>query len=522
MSLTQNKGELTLERSRLSPVPVPVVSVTAVRSPPVICQTDPLEIPTPEPPRPSRSVVASMQATDVLRTATVVATVLAISLLAPLMIARAWIRGFVVGVWAKEDWTCIFAWIFTTAYCVTGFLMTKHGGGVPQSQVSASELITFKKLLYVDTIIYCPSAFFTKITLLLIFTRAFAHFRKTVISIYVLIGVLACYYLPVLFLKLRLCTPIEGLWDTSVDAVCWDKQRVFFVDAVVSCVTDGVVLILPVPLVWSLNVPLVKKLRIAALLGAGGIATIASVFRALLVFSPEVPENITVDFVQMTLLGIVEVFTALICACLPTLNLLFTRYTLGKQSCSHASSMNSAGPPKQKSVASPPSSQAAMGVPPPGSGLPTCRLKKLRLQAGGEVGGWKEGGYGYLERGNGESGRCARITGQRRLRVIGGGRVLARGRADERRAVAAAEVEGGLVSNFDPEIGSPSYRGWSNHEMGHLAIGLEGLREGGGDAMRNGRDGGVAEEWPLKTGGFVMMPRPVAVPVAVGVGVGRV
>jgi hypothetical protein len=59
---------------------------------------------------------------------------------------------------------------------------------------------------------------------------------------------MACYYLLVLFLKLRLCTPIEGLWDTSVDAVCWDKQRVFFMDAVVSCVTDGVVLILPVPL----------------------------------------------------------------------------------------------------------------------------------------------------------------------------------------------------------------------------------------------------------------------------------
>ncbi|KAI9049556.1 hypothetical protein LZ554_006583 [Drepanopeziza brunnea f. sp. 'monogermtubi'] len=452
-----------------------------------------------------------MQATDVLRIATVVATVLAISLLAPLMIARAWIRGFVVGVWAKEDWTCIFAWIFTTAYCVTGFLMTRHGGGVPQSQVSASELVTFKKLLYADTIIYCPSAFLTKTTLLLIFTRAFAHFRKTVISIYVFIGILACYYLLVLFLKLRLCTPIEGLWDTSVDAVCWDKQTVFFVDAVVSCVTDGVVLILPVPLVWSLNVPLVKKLRIAALLGAGGIATIASVFRALLVFSPDTPDNLTVNFVRMTLLGIVEVTTALICACLPTLNLLFTRYTLGKQSCSHAPSMNSILPPKQKLVTPPSHSPAAMSVPTPGSGLQMCRLKKLRLQGGEKVRGWK-GEYGHLERGNGESGRCARITGQRRLRVIGGGSVE-RGRADERRAVAVAKVEGDLDLDidFDLENGGSSYRGRSDVAMGDLATDLEGFRESDGDA--------VAEEWPLKTSGTVMMPRPVAVPLGVGVGI---
>jgi hypothetical protein len=53
-------------------------------------------------------------------------------------------------------------------------------------------------------------------------------------------------------------------------------------------------------------VTLVKKLRIAALLGAGGIATIASVFRAILVFSPDVPNNITVNFVRMTLLGYVH------------------------------------------------------------------------------------------------------------------------------------------------------------------------------------------------------------------------
>jgi hypothetical protein len=40
-----------------------------------------------------------------------------------------------------------------------------------------------------------------------------------------------------------------------------------------SATTDLAILILPIPLVWSLHMPFQKKIRIEALLGAGGIAT---------------------------------------------------------------------------------------------------------------------------------------------------------------------------------------------------------------------------------------------------------
>lgn len=92
------------------------------------------------------------------------------------------------------------------------------------------------------------------------------------------------------------------------------------------------------------------------MLGAGGLALIASTWRAVLVWSPTAYDDITVTFVRINLLGFVsltpppqilaggkplfkdgvaltskiriaEVGIGIICACVPTFNILFTRYT---------------------------------------------------------------------------------------------------------------------------------------------------------------------------------------------------
>ncbi|KAK0100939.1 hypothetical protein ONS96_006172 [Cadophora gregata f. sp. sojae] len=265
------------------------------------------------------------QKTDVLQTVNVVTTILVISLLTPLMLAKIYIKKFVVGGCCREDALCFLAWFMTTGYCVTGLLMAGHGGGNHEWEVPREELIQFQKILYADTILYGPAAFLTKTTLLLIFTRVFSHCTRTVKFIYAFIGVMACYYVPVLILKIRLCTPIEGLWDPSVESMCFNQQSIFFTDAMVSVATDATVLILPGPLVFTLNVGIFKRIRIGILLGVGGLATIASTWRAVLVWAPDAYEDITVTFVRINLLGIAEVGIGIMCACVPTFNILFTR-----------------------------------------------------------------------------------------------------------------------------------------------------------------------------------------------------
>jgi hypothetical protein len=98
-----------------------------------------------------------------------------------------------------------------------------------------------------------------------------------------------------------------------------------------------------IPRVWHLQVPLKSKLRVFILLGAGGIATGASIVRLFLVFPSNSFDDETISFVRFNLLGYVisnvmpsytnaeesvaEVGVGIICACLPSFGIFFARYS---------------------------------------------------------------------------------------------------------------------------------------------------------------------------------------------------
>ncbi len=149
-------------------------------------------------------------------------------------------------------------------------------------------------------------AYLIKVSLLLILTRVFAPFKKTIIFIYAFMGAMLAYYIPVLIIKIRICSPVSGLWNPNVHASCLNQRALFTADTVMSAVTDLAVLILPMPLTWSLQMPLKKKLRIMALLGAGGVATASSIVRLVLVIHLGSSADETTSFVRFNLLGYVQ------------------------------------------------------------------------------------------------------------------------------------------------------------------------------------------------------------------------
>jgi hypothetical protein len=149
-------------------------------------------------------------------------------------------------------------------------------------------------------------AYLIKVSLLLILTRVFRPHKKTIIFVYAFMGAMLAYYVPVLIIKVRICAPISGLWNPNAHATCMNQRALFTADTVMSAVTDLAVLILPIPLTWSLQVPLRKKLKIIALLGAGGVATASSIVRLILVIHLGSSADETTTFVRFNLLGYVQ------------------------------------------------------------------------------------------------------------------------------------------------------------------------------------------------------------------------
>lgn len=157
--------------------------------------------------------------------------------------------------------------------------------------------------LYADTLVYGPNSYFTKLALLLIVIRVFRLNKKTIIGTYAVIVFMTGYYAPVLFLKMFICHPIAGYWDSTLNATCLNQRAIFVADTAVSAITDTAVLCLPIPVALSLRMSWTKRLKVILMLSAGGVATAASIVRMILVIQLQKSDDEPVDFIRFNLLG---------------------------------------------------------------------------------------------------------------------------------------------------------------------------------------------------------------------------
>jgi len=154
-------------------------------------------------------------------------------------------------------------------------------------------------------VMYGPTAYLTKFCLLWIMTRVFSPFRKAIIFIYAFMGVMLAYYIPAVIVKIRICNPIGSFWDSDIKGTCLDETSIILADAVVSMVSDLIILLLPLPLTMSLQMAQRKKLRVMGLLGAGGLAVTASVIRLALIVTTGQSKDTTYAFMRINMLGCV-------------------------------------------------------------------------------------------------------------------------------------------------------------------------------------------------------------------------
>ncbi|KXJ93534.1 hypothetical protein Micbo1qcDRAFT_161544 [Microdochium bolleyi] len=235
-----------------------------------------------------------------------------------------------------DDWTCIVAWMSIMLYSMTAFMMIHYGLGHHVSEVSSDDFVEIMKWLYASSIVYIPAAYVTKVTLLLLVARVFAVMERVVKGIHIFIIALFFAYLPIQIVKIIACNPIPSYWDPDITGHCLDQRKMFVSDLCLAIITDVTILVLPIPLTWSLSFPWKKKLKIALLLGAGGAATAVTTYRLYLVIMFLGSTDATYDFAWLALLTLLEMSLGLVCTCFPAVNVLVDRIR-GNRKSSHSS-----------------------------------------------------------------------------------------------------------------------------------------------------------------------------------------
>ncbi|KAH9230904.1 hypothetical protein K456DRAFT_1773569 [Colletotrichum gloeosporioides 23] len=230
-----------------------------------------------------------------------------------------------------EDWTCAIAYALIILYTSTVFVMAHYGEGYHAWDLTKESYQEVMRWLYASSIIYCPAAYFTKVTLLLLEARVFSIHEKIARGIRIFVIILLVCYIPIQTLKTIICVPISAFWDPHTpNPKCLNQRKIFIADLTLAIITDFFILCIPFPLLWGLRMPLRKKLKILVLLGAGGVATAVTIYRLYLVILFLSSTDVTSDFVVLDLVTCLELVIGIVCACLPSTNILYERIRRGQ------------------------------------------------------------------------------------------------------------------------------------------------------------------------------------------------
>ncbi|RAL10702.1 uncharacterized protein BO97DRAFT_329440, partial [Aspergillus homomorphus CBS 101889] len=257
-----------------------------------------------------------------LRTISLVTQILCCSITTICLALRLFVAFQIKRHFNIEDAFCFLSWALFFTYCICnilcGLFLTPH------AKVSSTNQLAI--FYYVLTVIYAPMVLAVKITLLSILARIFTIRQVQVVSVYSVLVVTVVYYTTIFFIKVFICLPVSYFWTHSdQEDQCLDKTAVIVADAIMSIATDLAIILLPAFLTTTLNLSHVKKLRASLMMGCGGLAIGFSIYRLVLVIHERDNLDSSVVYLKVLLSGNAEGGFALICSCIPALNILVSR-----------------------------------------------------------------------------------------------------------------------------------------------------------------------------------------------------
>lgn len=95
--------------------------------------------------------------------------------------------------------------------------------------------------------------------------------RRMRIACNTMIAVLATYGTWTILSAWLNCIPVSKFWDDSVPGYCLNKEGLWFSNAAMHILTDLVILVLPMPVLNSLQLPKRQKIALMGVFALGGL-----------------------------------------------------------------------------------------------------------------------------------------------------------------------------------------------------------------------------------------------------------
>ncbi|KAI8948548.1 hypothetical protein F4801DRAFT_556531 [Xylaria longipes] len=235
---------------------------------------------------------------------------------------RFWSRVILKLPLRSSDYMIILA-MANASGAVAVFLAAGFGAGlgVHEKELLATDPAKFRlhlKLFVPAQLLWAAANTCNKISILFLYTDLFPG-KKFARICHVIIGISTAYFLSVFLETFLLCTPAAYNWDKSIPGgVCHDQNLAYLLAGTTNLVIDAIVVALPMPKLFGLQMNMAKRISIAGMFSLGGFICIVSLLRVLWLNGWDL-NDLTYTVTPGAIYSVLEPTLGIVNACLPTM-----------------------------------------------------------------------------------------------------------------------------------------------------------------------------------------------------------
>lgn len=213
---------------------------------------------------------------------------------------RVWVRARIIKAFGWDDFFMVLALLFHVMFATCAIGGIHYGTGRHMSELSDENILKAMRYWWFCYVAYCWAMIMIKVSIGLFLLRITIHKIQRWI-VFIVMGLTVLTGLVFFFVTLLQCTPISFFWDKfSQTGSCVNVDIIIaltFLYSVVSVICDFAFAILPVFLVWDLNMSFNTRLVLAPILGMACVASIAVICRMAYIMDFKNPDFLwaTVD-----------------------------------------------------------------------------------------------------------------------------------------------------------------------------------------------------------------------------------
>ncbi|GKU22926.1 unnamed protein product [Fusarium langsethiae] len=242
---------------------------------------------------------------------------------------RFYVRNMKSAQLEMDDWAVLVS-LFCAAVTVSMTILAgQHGSGAHVWSIKIMTLVEVFKIVYAEPFVYALAVTSVKISILLLYRRLFPlginKSRAYTIMFYIATFLTSCYPFILWITMAFACKPVSFFWNQYIGAEgkCIDVKLFFLVLGIMNMVNDIIILSVPIPRIWTLQMNNKTKVSVICIMLLGSFVCVASIARIYYLWGFFQNLDATWWMGPSFAWSSLEPSVAIISACLPTLAPLF-------------------------------------------------------------------------------------------------------------------------------------------------------------------------------------------------------